>query len=128
MLNIEIHSNENYLLITKTGVISVTDAMELVKSVKQHPDFCPDANRLYDLSGSVINWGLDDINQLILDTKETFGRTKNPLKIAFVNSDSTEQALLNLFVSLAKYKLERNFKLFSNLKSAQEWITQHSHH
>jgi hypothetical protein len=127
MLTVEHHSDENYLLITKTGLLSLDDTKALMLAVKQHPVFCPQANRLYDLSHAILDWGMDDINHIIAYIQQTFEATEKPLKIAMVNSDSTEQTLVDLFVSLAERELDRNFCVFSTVADAQQWIIKPRH-
>jgi len=124
MLEIKHYSNENYLLVTKTGVVSLEAAVDMIKKVKEDPSFCSDANRLYDFSDAILNWGVKDINRLIEYIKGKFGKTKSTLKIAIVNSDSTEQSLSDLFICLAEHELDRNFQLFTSVDSAQEWMTE----
>lgn len=124
MYSISIYPDENHIVVTMTGIVSLEKAIETLQAVHEHPGFNPKLQRLYDFSEAIVNWGVEDINALIHSIKTKLGNSQPNLKIAFVNSDSTEKALLSLFTSLAKTNLERNYGVFNTLAEAKEWITK----
>lgn len=123
MISFEDHTDENYILITKVGILSLAETASLMQSVKEYEHYTPSANRLYNFSQTQLDWSFEDINQLINYIRKKFSQANPPIKVAIVNSDSTEKAMLDLFVSLAEHKLNRQFGLFNTLSKAKKWIT-----
>ena len=122
MFNISLFPNDNYLLVTIKGVITLDDSVYIMRSVVEHPEFSPEYDRVYDFEQAVLDWGVDDIQKLIDFIKLRFGNSHPDNKVVFINSDSTEQTLLSLYLSIAPQKLSRNFKLAKSLDEAIEWL------
>ncbi|WP_144392857.1 STAS/SEC14 domain-containing protein [Pleionea sediminis] len=122
MFSIEFFPDKNFLMVTISGTITLEDSTKIMRAVVEHEEFSEQYNRLYNFEKAILDWGGDDIQALIDFIRGRFENSNDDLKVVFVNSDSTEQTLLSLYLSIAPQKLNRNFNLFKTLPEAIEWI------
>lgn len=121
MYAISVNSKKNHMLVCMGGVLTLDEGIEIIKSLRLHPDFDPDLNRIFDCGDAFIDWSMDDINKLSLYIQNLLGQSKEHIKVAIVTSDSTEEAFMNLFVAIASHNLDRRFQMFSRLSDAEQW-------
>ena len=113
--------NQQLVEIVVKGSVQLETAVEILQAVRSDDSFDNSLNRIWVLEDAFIDLGVEDIEKLIELMKADKQEDDANRKVAFVNSDETERAMLDLLAALSSH-LNRRIKVFTNIDLARRWL------
>ena len=120
-MSLEVSVNEDFILVELKEGLDISEIRRGLTRLFYIPEFI-DKNDIWVFHEGVINLSHDDLYKLRDIIQETYPKETKANKTALVVKSDEQLNMAEAFVQIGK-DLPYEFRIFSNLQDAKDWIT-----
>jgi hypothetical protein len=123
-MTLKITDKDDYILVEPSDGMDYWEILEAIPAVFLMPQF-KDKDDIWVFRKGPMRIHYSDLNTLKGVAEKLHPEESNGRKTAIVTETGSQQALASIYSDIGK-DLPREIKIFSDLKSAKDWIQQNS--
>ena len=121
-MSLKITAKHDYILVEPSAGVDYWEILEGISKLFSMPEF-EDNNDIWVFREGQVKILYSDLYKVKDSVKELYPADSNGSKTAIVAETGIQQSLATLYSDIGK-DLPREIKVFSDLKSAEDWIKQ----
>lgn len=121
--NVEFYPEDNFLVVSFTGEISLKEIVASISDTLRHQEFTKDMSACYDFSDAVLDIDINTLDVIFHFMAGLREKRGTHYQLALVYSDEITKTLFDFYrLMFARYTVD--IEVFTHKSSALEWIKE----